>query len=138
MCILKIFQLLRESFAKRLPVMCLTLGLLLLNVFPNVWELSRWKALPMSSHCWIFSLLQIREGLPTELPLHWQLPDSVPPFTRESPFLLPEAGQGTMGLQVAAWGLQPPLERDGGWVVDSLPLSPCAAFHRTGLQAQQL
>lgn len=39
------------------------------------------KVLPVSSHCWVSSLLQVREGLPTQLPLHWELPDSVPPFT---------------------------------------------------------
>lgn len=39
-------------------------------------------------------LLQVRERLPTELPLHRELADPVPPFTREGPVLLPEAGQG--------------------------------------------
>lgn len=58
----------------------------------------------MSSCCWLCSLLQVRERLPPELPLHRELPDSVPPFTREGPILLPEAGQGTMGLQPPGMG----------------------------------
>lgn len=83
----------------------------------------------MSSRCWIFSLLQVRERLPTELSLHWELPHSVPPSTRESPILLPEAGQGTMGLP---GGCSPPRSGTAPWAAESCTLSPCAAFPAQG------
>lgn len=38
--------------------------------------------------------LQVCEGLPPQLTLHRQLPHPVPPPARESPLLLPAAGQG--------------------------------------------
>lgn len=39
-------------------------------------------------------LPQVREGLPSQLALHRQLPNPVPPPACEGPLLLPAAGQG--------------------------------------------
>lgn len=59
---------------------------------------------------------QVREGLPAQLALHWQLPYPVPPAACEGPILLPAPGQGeapslsptpTPGSCAASAGHQP-------------------------------
>lgn len=46
-------------------------------------------------------LPQVREGLPSQLALHRQLPNPVPPPACEGPLLLPAAGQGKAGGSAA-------------------------------------
>lgn len=70
-------------------------------------------ALSTSLQCWDFPLLQVREGLPTQLPIHRQLANPMPPPARESPILLPAVGQGE---QCAAQGCA-----RGGWTLPRVP-----------------
>lgn len=82
---------------------------------------------------------QVREGVPPQLSLHWQLPDPVPPSACEGPLLLPAAGQGrsrsdtlcvTLPLDVTAGAGEPlTLPR-----VTTLP--PCPAAPAPSLDAR--
>lgn len=47
-----------------------------------------------SCHAVVSVFIQVREGLPPQLTLHWQLPNFMPPPSCKSPLLLPAAGQG--------------------------------------------
>lgn len=63
-----------------------------------------WSVNVFNGNCWL--VLQMGEGIPAELSIHWKLTYVVPPSSRKDAFLLPAHGQGIGFKWLAIFMLQ--------------------------------